>query len=276
MIFVRRVEILLDGDSFVQGTAIKGSLLVRTDTEFRCERVSVALHGETGTSSPRGTVVGRQNVVAQETVLSGPTTISAGESMFYFRFNLPETAPPSYLGWVGYVRYNVSAHIEISRGRDLSASKEVVVVPRVEPLQPQRSEDRIVLGEMSDICVEIPSDILTPGQPFLVRHMVRGDPSVRGIRLEIIKTQRRSIGDFHMEMDVPICKEYVDRDQLAYNSWSETVLTPDANMIVSVETETMHVGYVLKVTADIPWRRDRSVTLPLRVGRSVSEQSQGS
>ncbi len=274
---MREVEILLDKEYYVPGDEINGKLRVITDKEFECNRIVVSLVGlvrasiTTSGGKHSHTYRERRGIVADEIVLSGPTRLSPGETDYEFQFTLPPEALGTFHGYRADVEYHIHGVVEIPWALDPKETKEVLVAPTVKRLMPQRVVRTITLNDRTEIAIELPFDILTPERPLIARYTVWGDPKIRGLRFEIMRVIRRLVRGREREMPFVLFKGEVPRENLSYGASGEIQLEYDASEAFEFHTDILEVGYMLKVTADIPWRPDKLVMIPLRVGRFATE-----
>jgi len=108
-------------------------------------------------------------------------------------------------------------------------------------------------------------------QPQSFRPRQRIFQSYPSLRFEVIHHATRIARGRDGKTDYDLYRLEVPKDQLSFNSWQEIPLNFDTSMLAEIQMDILQVYYTPKVTADIPWRLDKSIEFPLRVGRLAPE-----
>ncbi len=274
---MRRVVIDYDNRPYRPGEVVSGKVSVTTDKEFQCNRALISLVGVVRTSVVRGGGRTRRvyrdslTLVDETCVLSEERSIPEGETSFPFEFRLPTYIPDTFSAYRAEVSYGLSAKVEVSWALDPKAESEVHVSVPLSERRGERQTPRIDTGDGDEVLVDMPSDTLVPGSSVRLRLSVHGSPRIRGVRTELFQVVHRVARGRDDESWVELDRQTVEAEELAAGLWTDVTLGPVPERLVEIKTPLLTVRYILKVTADIPFRFDKSVEIPLAVGLAPSD-----
>ncbi len=274
---MRRVLITLEKKVYSPSEVVRGEVTILTDGAFEANRVTLHFSGIERARVVRGTGDSRRVyeekivLVDDKFILHEGGIIPEGETRLPFELHIPSAIPGSYYGHHGSVRYTLKANVEISWALDPNAEKDVMIVRPLEHVKPKASTKVIDWDGMNQILVEIPRHTIAPPEPFPVRVMVRGDPSVRGIRFEILFKETVAPKGRVETVTRQLSTVYLDKEHLSYESWMDIGMQTSERWFVPFVSRLIKTEIVLKVTADIPFRFDRSVEFHLAAASPCSD-----
>ncbi|MCF2137556.1 MAG: sporulation protein [Candidatus Thorarchaeota archaeon] len=272
---MRKVEIILDKLAYLPGETISGTLSVVTDKNFNANCVLVSLNGEAfaevseGTGEDETTYSERQTVIDQTIRLKEKGMISKGVTKFPFEFQLPDGIPGSYNGTNGMISYSINGKIEISWRLDPRATQVIKIMQPIQRLAPYSYESRITFDEENEIIIQMDSDLLTPGEPVVVRYRVNGRPKIRGLRFDIVLRETvRPEGEEETFSSVKSTGFFALED-IPPETWMQAEAKTEISWPTTPQSQLIQAQYFVEVTADIPFRFDKTASIPLRIGRPI-------
>jgi len=271
---MRDVEVLFDSDSYLPGDTVTATVRVTTDKAFKCNRIVARVLGEVyvtvvrGAGKHRHTYREHLEILREHVVLSEATNINPGTYDYPFTFTIPQTAPCSYYRYRAEVTYTVNATVEVSWAIDPKAEALFYVRPTYPVLTPRSQVLPLTLDDRRTVIeINLPSDVLSPNAPLVIRHMIKmGEPKLRALRFELYLKEDRVARGKSDTRTILLDKKEVPAEDLSYTTWREVYLQPEPRTVVELKTPILSVSYFLKVTADIPWRFDETLEVPLRAG----------
>ncbi|TFG08579.1 hypothetical protein EU538_06900 [Candidatus Thorarchaeota archaeon] len=255
---------------FNPGEPVEGQVIVICDEDFDCNRITIELTGEEETRVVRGSGkhrrVYREDLthVAQGRELMSGGHIPSGEHKYPFSIYLPEQVPGSYQGFHGHIRYKLQAKAEVSWAFDPKWSVPLNVTHRVPILRPEAKVAEILEDGQQVVRVEVPQDLLRYDEPFSLRFRAKGDPDMRGIRVELLYIERVAPRGKKEKTERRILEHFIEREQLVGRLLHNLSFKFSRQWPAAFQSPLIHASYFLKVVADIPWRFDEEVMIPLR------------
>lgn len=267
---MRSVDIVLSKDDFVPGDRIDGMVVCKCDKSFNCNRVTLVLHGEEmsrvvhGAGKNTRVHMETREHVHQELELLGPCQVQEGDNSYEFSVVLPPDLPGSFSGYYSHVEYSIKANFEISWAYDEWSKKvlNVEFIPQyLISIEERKSAEH---DGVPSISIEVGNDLLRPGQTFSLRFMIPGNPKFRGVRVQLLTRESVAPHGNSAEYDTTLAEVYHPKEEIAEETWTETVLEVPTRCPPPFKTDLIELTYWLKVTLDIPWRIDESLFMPLR------------
>jgi len=127
----RSIAVELPRNSFYTGDIVDGAVVVHADRPVRCRNLSVKLIGREKTRIERGSGKNRRvytsfrDHVAWQLPLLGEGTIPSGGQRVPFRFQIPIDGLPTYHGHNAWMRYTLTARLDVPLWRDVEWSDEI-------------------------------------------------------------------------------------------------------------------------------------------------------
>ncbi len=267
---MREARILLQNKDFLPNDNIEGTVVITSESTFSCDRVVVTLLGKEHTRVIRGSRKhrrlyedGREHICKIHE-LSGPGRIDSGEIQFPFAFSLSEGCASSYYGIHGWIRYNLRAQVEVPKSTPLEASEEVFFFSLGSSQTPKSTSTSISEDGMNLLNIELPDNTINLGQDLLVRILVPKQAEFRGVRAEIVHREVVMPEGYETDTRTTFSRWYTKKEDLEREKWIEIMLKSSPNWPISFKSDLIRSQYLLKVTADIPWRFDKSVEIPVQ------------
>jgi hypothetical protein len=251
---------------------LEGQVIVICDDEFQCERLFVSIRGQ---ELARVVVhAGKVTIVHEETRehinhqidLGEHLTIPMGESHYDFSFAIPSDIPGSYKGPYGSIQYNMEAKAEISLARDLKSKQDILLSFQSEMDTDYVLESKSEFIERDGIILvkaETTRTHFMLGNEIDLRFFVDRDAKMRGIRVEIISIEHVEPKGHKMRSMRKLAEIYYPDEEIRRDSWSEVMIPTDSNWAESFSTELIEYRHIVKVTLDIPLRRDKNIEIPI-------------
>ncbi len=273
---MRRIEIVTDRKEYSPGDSVEGDMLIASDEEFRYNAIQLIFMGREHTRivvqhGKTSTVHTDERVYFSDRLkIEGEGIMTIEGMQFHFRFQLPESIPSSYGGIHGWIEYTLTGIIERSLARDArkQVSIEVESHERMPSSQPQHAS--IEKDGVPILDVEIKDDVCSIGTPIRLRFCAANDVKIRGVRVELISEEEASTKHHHRTFRSTSAKEYFENAMIERGLWIDVQLETNENMPSEFSREILSNKTYIKVTLDVPWARDKSVCLPLRVGHYFS------
>ncbi len=267
------MEITLEKDMFLPGEVITGTLSVITDKSFNTNAIEVSISGEAyaafseGMGDDEESYSERQIIFTHVIRLKEKGTISDGRTDFTFEYRLPEEIPGSYQGINGRITYQVTGRADISWRLDPRTRREFRVLQPIQRLTPYQRGGKITFDQENEVLAEVPSDILTPGQLVVVRYMVNGRPRMRGIRFDLVLRETvRPEREVETRSRV-LSSGYVSIEDIPPETWMQAQAETNMAWPTTPQGDLIQAQYFAEVTVDIPYMPDKTVRIPLRIGK---------
>ncbi|MFX1415246.1 MAG: hypothetical protein ACFFC0_00465 [Promethearchaeota archaeon] len=267
---MREARILLQSKDFLPEDRIEGTVVVSSDSAFDWEHVVISMHGEEHTRVIRGSRKHRRlyeeekEHVCKTLELSGPGGIDSGNIEFPFAFSLPGECPSSYYGIHGWIRYNLRARVETPNSGSLEATEEVFVFSLGASQAPKSTSTSISEDGVNLLNVELPDNTINLGQDLMVRILVPERADFRGVRAEIVHREVVIPEGYETDTRTTFSRWYTKKEEFEREEWIEVKLKSSPNWPISFKSDLIRSQYLLKVTADIPRRFDKSVEIPVQ------------
>ena len=273
---MRGIEIVTDRSVYKPGDSVVGDMLIASDKEFQYNAIHLTFMGREHTRivvshGKTSTVHTDERVYFTDRLeLEGKGTMTVEGMRFHFRFQLPEAIPSSYGGIHGWIEYTLTGIIERSLARDAKKQIHVEVKSqdRTPPSQPQHTS--IEEDGSSILDVEMEEDVCSIGAFIRLRFRVAQDVKIRGVRVELLSEEEASTKHHHRTFISTSAKEYFENAMIERGLWIDVPLETNENMPSEFSREILSNKSSIKVTLDVPWARDKSVNVPIRVGHYLS------
>lgn len=273
---MRGIEIVTNQNMYIPGDTVEGDMLIASDKEFRYNAIHLTFmgrehtriivqHGKTSTVH-----TDKRVYFSQRLQLEGEGIMTVEGMQFHFRFRLPEAMPSSYSGIHGWIEYTLTGIIERSLARDIKKQIPIRVKSqeRMPPSQPQHSS--IEKDEVTILDLEIEDDVCSIGSLMRLRFRVAHDVNIRGVRVELLSEEEASTKYHHRTFRSTSAKKYFDNALIERDLWIDVQLETNENMHSEFIREILSNKTYIRVTLDVPWARDKSVRIPVRLGHYLS------
>ncbi|NWF96937.1 MAG: hypothetical protein HXY34_12415 [Candidatus Thorarchaeota archaeon] len=278
VLLMRDVEIVTTKDRYRAGETVEGTMFVRCDKELRCNAIHLTFTGrehtkiEVGDSESSTTYKDERVYFTVRQDFEGAAVVAAGEVQYPFRFRLPDDVPSSYSGLCGWIEYTLTGVVELSWARDLRRKTTLSVIqPAKKPASQSqhmaldRSGRSVTDTELAVFDVELEEDSICLGNPIKLRFRVARDVKTRGVRVELQNEEFTSARRITDKRRWTLSQHFVEELELGREIWVSVKLGTDDSMPVSFDRAIVRSAASIKATLDIPWARDISAVIPVRL-----------
>ena len=273
---MRDIKLVLEKYEYTAGDVVEGHMIVVCDKSFEYNRIHLTLEGKEHTRIVRSSgkhshVYTEERFHLEERLdFEEAGEMQPGEQSYPFSFRIPDDAPSSYSGRSGWIDYTLKAKIELSWAID---PKEKAIITIRGPLASTTSEGRSISTERDGIIVlevDLERDVLCLGDELRFKVRVARDVDIRGMRAELISNEISKARGHTDKRRKTLLKFEIDDTEISKDLWYNMVMQTDHTMPPSFQGEILEVLTLLKVTLDVPWRFDKKVEIPLKIGHCLS------
>ncbi|RDE15335.1 MAG: hypothetical protein C4K48_04640 [Candidatus Thorarchaeota archaeon] len=273
---MRSIEIVTDRNMYSPSDSVEGDMVIACDKVFQYNAIHLTFMGREHTRvvvqhGKTSTVYTDERVYFSDRLeLEGAGVMTVEGMRFHFRFQFPEDIPSSYGGVHGWIEYTLTGIIERSLARDVK--KQIPVeVKRQEKKPPSQPQHASIEKDGSPILdVEMEDDVCGIGSLIRLRFRVAEDVKIRGVRIELLSEEEASTQQHRWTFMSTSAKEYFENTGIERGLWIDVPLVTNDNMPSEFSREILSNKAFIKVTLDVPWARDKSVNIPIRLGHYLS------
>ncbi len=281
------------------GSVVSGALVVEVDEPKGYNAIQVALVGRAHVSwsegSSRSTGSGsfaEEEYVNVEAVLWSKEQaidhkLPTGRHSFQFQFQpLPQGIPPSFMGpgRIGYVQYYVEGRIATGFLRHDEIARQEITVTQVVDINVSRLLTRVDVENEGTVCclwctsapitmtVHLPRTGFCIGEGIPVR-VTLNNRSSRPITLQaeliasaIYQAQGRRNISRNILCGIQSTTPMVPRAVTVWDPRADLLKVPPVTTSMSTPNGIIHVFYLLRVTAVLPWSANIVVDAQLTIG----------
>jgi hypothetical protein len=271
---LRSVDIALEYRGVLPGDNLAGKVIIRTDNAFDCNRVVVKLKSEERTECGSGDSrhVEKRTILSRVFRISEGMTIPEGNTQIPFSYKLPRGLSPSYKGWSGNIKHTIEAVVEVDWALDPKCKREYRVFQKKPPYLKFATDTRAWSKENNELHVRLDDNVLRLDKGILVRFQVSQRERMNGVRLDIRKSEKYECGWGNKSHDWNIRRKYFELKDDDWGRWKELVIGEKWQYHLPFTSQLFQVSYYLKVTLEISWDFDQSVTFPLRFSDIAPEE----
>ena len=269
------MEITTNQNLYKSGDSVEGELIITSDEEFDYNAIHltftgrehtriVVIHGKTSTVHTDERVYFSQQM---DLASEGQMTIEG--LRFPFRFVLPENMPGSYEGTHGWIEYTLTAIIERSWARDPKKEiaikvKDTELMPSSEPQQAFIEKDGYTILD-----VDMEEDAFSLGSVIGLRFRVAQEIKIRGVRIELLAEEEANTEHYNRRYSHTLVKEYFEDSMIERGLWVDVGIESNETMPSQFTKEILSNMISVKITLDVPWARDKSVNIPIKLGNYI-------
>ncbi len=268
------VTLSIDGEPFLPGGVIRGSVNLNSDRNVEVREGAVSLECverywkneyDPGTKSTRPKEKSRKLVHLSERLLDDATVRSGVPMNEEFEFAIPEDAYRSVNGEVVRIRWEVKVSLDVPGARDVHVTEEIIVSPPAESVEPQPLMIETSFGDCG-ARIEAEDDRFRLGDAVSGRMRVDAveDCEYSEVRFELVREERA--GDKKWEKTVQRLDLESDarfRSGLS-REWRFEVAVP-TEMVPSVAISDSKVRWLLRGILARSRRRDHTVEAEITV-----------
>jgi hypothetical protein len=294
--------------SYYPGSTITGSLLLDVDEPKSFNQILIQFSGRSyvhwtesrteGSGDNQRTVTYTYSSTEPYVDLVAPLwnsqqspdgKLPPGQYNWPFSFNLPPTAPSSFEGSVGNIRYSlvgkiVTGLLKFNHSVELRIPvQQLVKITDPRLLQPVRQE---VQKTICCLCcasgpivmtVAVPKTGFCIGEPFQL-HASLENGSNRRLTMNASIAQRvvyYAQGHRHFGGKTLLSIGSDEIEPQASRNWDPTITIPTNDVEIIHETSCRNIGvtYTLHVTCQVPRAFDLSIPIPIQLGNCRDEQT---
>jgi hypothetical protein len=269
---MREVFFVLPSEEYMPGENITGTLHLRCDDDFDCNRVVLELIGQevtevtVGSGDDRRTYKDTHDIVNLEMELSGPQQVYPGEKRFDFSIRLPPILPPSYNGPCGTIRYYLSGKAEVSWSIDPKAMAPISI-PMVRPEHPPENRHfHFVSGRNESwvMRVESGSDTLFFGDKYKFRIIVAEGARLRKVKAHLFLVELVAPDGYENKTYKLMNSWEIPDKELPRNAWLDVWMETMRDWPAPFTSNLIRTEYWLHVGLDVPWLPDKVIEIPLK------------
>jgi len=266
------MEITTNQKIYVSGDTVEGELIIKSDEKTKYNAIHltftgrehtriVVSHGKTSTVHTDERVYFSQQI---DLASEGEMTIE--ELRFPFHFILPENLPSSYSGTNGWIEYMLTAEIERSWARDPKRERAIMI--RNTELMPSSEFQRAFIEKdgYSILDVEMDEDAFSLGSVIGLRFRVAQEINIRGVRIELLAEEEASTEHCNRHNAYALTKQYFEDSMIERGLWVDVGIETNESMPSQFTREILSNQISVKITLDVPWARDKSVSVPIKLG----------
>lgn len=266
----------LPRNAYYTGEVVEGTVVVETTKEVPSRGLYLDLLGQEETVITRGsgksqhTYRSQWEFVAWRLPLQGEVTVPAGTHRFPFRFQIPPNGLPSYSGRHAWVRYTLTARLDVPLWLDTVWKGDLFVFYDRGSVRTFSQSVRFRSGgDGPEVYVEL------DGDRFFVRELIGcritllrlGDHRVRRVYVRLVGgewaqaqgVQEQSV-TFRTEVEVPM-----ERIQVGVPFSFEIPIPADVQS--AYRGMYSYYSYILTVGLDIAWASDLVAQTPIVIVR---------
>ena len=276
---------------FYSGSSVAGALLIGVDEPKSYKYISIQFLGRAYVhwkeSNGQNTVQYTSSEVyidARQTLWTADQSpdgrLAPGQYSFPFRFDIPSSAPSSFEGTVGSIRYELHGRIgtgHLKFDHKLAVRVPVQQVVRIsEPrlLQPARLEVQKIVGCLFCTSAPIVLTVTVPKTGYCIGetlpvHVSIENGSSKQITMTATLCQRvvYTARGRHRQSKKALVR--IRSDEIAphiTHEWDPALQIPETEVLDEQSCSIIQLSYYLKVTAIIPWGFNLSAKIPLKLG----------
>ncbi len=275
---VRSVDIALENRRVLPGNNLAGKVIIRADKAFDCNRVVLKLKSRERTTCGSGEHrhVEEKTVLSKVFMISEARTIHEGNTEIPFSYKLPRGLPPSYEGWSGNIIHSIEAVVEVDWALDPKLKIDYAVLQQRPPYIQFATDTKVWSRENAELQVRLDDNILRLDKGIQVHFIVDQGKRMNAVRLEIKKLENYKCGWGNKSHESNVREKYIELNNDDWGRWKETIMGEQWKHHLPFTSQLFQVSYYLKVTLEIGWDFDRSVTFPLRFSDVAPEKAKES
>ncbi|MBD3405262.1 MAG: hypothetical protein GF411_03885 [Candidatus Lokiarchaeota archaeon] len=274
---MKKVEIKLPKKFYEAGETVDGTLIVKSNKEFSCEKIWITFHGleesriTIGSGRHKHDIIEQRDHVQEQKIIAEKTTLQEGENIYGFSFKIPDGSPATFVGAYSSIRYHIEAKIEISWAFDKSDKQEVRV--REEHAPPDIQSENATIEEEGIIIarLEVPDIRIIPGKRFPIKLCIDPDLKMRGVRVEILQIEEVSPQGRKRKSVRTVSEIYIEDSEMSRGTWFEPTLLTYPAWPFPFKSDLIKIQFELKVTLDIPWKFDKEMRVPVSIMDNTQE-----
>ena len=272
---MRDVEIIITKTRYKAGESVEGYVIVKCDDDFKHNGIRITFKGREHTRivvshGKTSSVHTDEQVYFDETVyLEQAGNMPIGEKRLPFLFKFPDDPEgllTCYSGRNGWIEYTLEAVVEITRARD---PKEKLVLDFRQTVDKPSSQTKRGYAEDDGypvLDVELSEDVFCLGDLIPLRFRVAQEVKIREVRVELNSNETVHAGRYKRNSRKKLAKQSLDDDYVQRDLWMDTQIQTDESMQTTFNRSIIRNEVRVKVTLNIPWGRDKSVTIPIGLG----------
>jgi len=272
---LRDVEIITTKSQYKAGDTVEGYVIVKCDDDFKHNGIRMTFKGREHTRivvshGKTSSVHTDEYVYFDETVyLEEAGIMHVGEKRLPFLFSFPDDPEgplTSYSGRNGWIEYTLEAVVEITRARDPKEKLILDFRQTFDKPTPQTKRGYAKDDGYPVLDVELSEDVFCLGDVIPVRFRVANDVKIREVRVELNSNETVHAGRYKRNSRKKLAKQSLDDDYIQRDLWMEAQIQTDESMQTTFNKDIIRNEVRVKVTLNIPWGRDKSVTIPISFG----------
>lgn len=278
------MEIITTKTQYKAGEAVEGHVIVKCDDDFKHNGIRLTFKGREHSRivvshGKTSSVHTDEDVYFDETVyLEEAGIMQIGEKRLPFFFKFPADLDgllTSYSGRNGWIEYTLEAVVEITRARDPKEKKILDFRQTFDKPSPQTKRGYAEDDGYPVLDVELSEDVFCLGDPIHLRFRVANNVKIREVRVELNSNEIVHAGRYKRNSRKKLAKQSLDDDYVQRDLWMEAQIQTDESMQTTFNRSIIRNEVRVKVTLNIPWGRDKSVTIPIGLGFCSDESERG-
>ena len=271
---MRSVEIWLENRRVLPGDTLAGKVFIKTNNAFDCNRVVLKLKSEERTECGSGDSrhVEKRTILSRVFRICEGMTVPEGVTQIPFSYKLPKGLPPTYRGGSGNITHSIEAVVEVDWAIDPKCKLQYRVVQQKPPYIQFATDTRAWSKENKELHVRLDDNVLRLDKGIRVHFQVDQRERMNRVRLDIRKSEKYECGWGNKSQDWNIRTKYFELRDGDWGRWKELVIGENWQYHLPFTSQLYRISYYLKVTLEISWDFDRSLTFPLRFSDVAPEE----
>jgi hypothetical protein len=269
------MEITTNQYNYRSGDPVEGELIIKSDEEFMYNAIHLTFTGREHTrivvshGKTSSVYTDERVYFSQRMDLANEGQMTVEGLQFPYHFALSENLPSSYNGTNGWIEYTLIAIIERSWARD--PKEQVILELRNQEQMPPTESPQVSIEKdgYPILEIEMEEDVFSLGKEIELRFRVAQDIKIRGVRIELLVEEEAITEHYNRVYAYPLKKEYFEESMIERGLCVNANIATDRSMPSQFTREILSCTPSIKVTLDVPWARDKSIMIPIKLGDYV-------
>lgn len=272
---MRRIKIYPERLKYRTGETVSGYVEVLSDKDFDFTEMYVELvcrehsYFTVGSGDDEETYREEYFHHSERNAIMEPGEFQQRSIQAPFSFKIPEHLPTSYDGASGWIEYTLDAKIGVKWRLDSKDRVPIVVIGREHKPHPESIRQSLLDDETILLDLEIDRDAITLGEDIVIKYRIDEMKNMRGLRFDLVARELVIAQRHSHTSEKVMATQFIDEDSLQGRSWTKAILHTDERMLASYKGPLITLTILLKAVIDIPWRKDKDLTIEILTTRSI-------
>ena len=270
---MRSVDIVFDNKRVLPGETLTGNVVVKTDSEFECNRIVLKIVSKERTSVGSGedSHSDEKTLVSRVFRISEGGIIQEGTTSFPFSYTVPRGIAPTFKGYYGHIEHTVEGVVEVDWAIDPKMKCEYQVIQHRPPYLPKITDTKAISKDNNGLHVQLDEDCIRMDSGITVRFKVDDRKRMQGVRFEIRKREDAKCGWSNANNSSTIRRKYYELNPDDWGRWKEIQIGENWRYHIPFRSLLFNISYHLKITLEVGWGLDPEITIPLKLSECAPE-----